>query len=134
MWWVLWGFIYLFNWFTILNNFFPPYLCCICIGNIKKSAFINYGRFRECGIFFLREKYLMVLFRGRFRRGRDILTSKLSRAQRSAIETPLNSDQNCCSENKKSKDFYLQPSREEVLTVFSRQVKSICKKKLPFNT
>ena len=27
-------------------------------------------------------KYLMVYFRGRFRRGQDILTSKLSRAQR----------------------------------------------------
>ena len=32
-----------------------------------------YGQFRKCGIlFFLREKYLMVHFRGRFRRVRGI--------------------------------------------------------------
>ena len=78
--------------------------------------------------FFFAGKVSNGSFSRKIRRGRDILTSKLSRAQRSAIETPLNSDQNCCSENKKYKDFYLQPSREEVLTVFSRQVKSICKK------
>ena len=41
---------------------------------MNMNKLLMYGRFRKCGIifFFSREKYLMFLFQGRFRRGRDI--------------------------------------------------------------